>query len=376
MTFTFNPELSEFGNIRILHVAETVKGGIATYLSELIPLQISVYGVNSVFVIIPEEHIEYLINVPKNCILSVNMKGGRFWSAFRLASKVSYFLKTNQISILHIHSTYAGLTVRPFVWLNHIQPKIVYCAHGWAFDRNSSSVSRFLIQLVEKLLSYISDAVVCISEHEFIAGQSAGISKSKLVLVKNGISLSAPSCLSPINWPDNRIRLLFVGRFDHQKGFDLMLKAMSNLQDIAFGIMIGEYVVDSPRLISTPDNVAILGWISREELDAYFKGAEVLIMPSRWEGFGYIAIEAMRSELPVFASYVGGLKDIVVNNVTGVFFTANSAEAIVDAVRGLEREKLKKMGRESVNRFKEHFTSERMAKELNIVYQRLLFQQK
>ena len=361
--------------IRILHVAETIKGGIASYLSELIPLQIAMYGVDAVSVIIPEEHLDTLTNVPARCISSFKLRGGRIRSAIYLAGKVSRFLKCHHISILHIHSSYAGLTVRPIIWFMPKRPKIIYCAHGWAFDRDCSWVARASALKIERFFSKICDAVVCISEHEFRAAGAIGIAKSKLELVKNGISLSAPICSAPILWPDSRLRLLFVGRFDHQKGFDLMLDALHNLRDIAFAIMIGESVVDAPIMTATPENVAILGWKSRGELDAYYKGAEILVMPSRWEGFGLTAVEAMRSELPVLASAVGGLKDIVVDGVTGILFPPNSSKAIVDAIRCVGHKELNQMRQAARRRFEDLFTAERMATELDVIYHRLLTHQ-
>jgi glycosyltransferase involved in cell wall biosynthesis len=358
--------------LKVLHVAETIKGGIASYLSELIPLQIAMYGINAVSVLVPDSHLDSLANIPAQCISSFKQKGGRLLSSIYLTAEVIKILETNNISILHIHSSYAGLMVRPFVWFSSKRPNIIYCAHGWAFDRESGFVVRAVAAMVERVLSYACDVIVCISEHELSAGLAIGIHKPKLKLVNNGILLLTPYSSEPISWPDNRLRILFVGRFDHQKGFDLLLEAMAQLRDIAFAIMIGEPVVNDPIVDCTPDNVAILGWKSREELDAYYKGAEVFVMPSRWEGFGLTAIEAMRQELPVFASAVGGLQDVVDNGVTGVLFPANSSQAIVDALRCIDREKIKQMGKLARKRFEDKYTADRMAKEIDVIYRNLV----
>jgi len=358
--------------LRVLHVAETIKGGIASYLSELIPLQIAMYGINAVSVLVPEGHVDSLTSVPARCISYFKLGGGRLRNSIYLTGAVIRILELQEISILHIHSSYAGLMVRPIVWFSKRRPKIIYCAHGWAFDRECSLVAKASAAVVERVLSNACDAIICISEHELNAGIGIGIHNQKLDLVINGIMLSSPFCSEPVLWPDNRLRILFVGRFDHQKGFDLLLEAMSQLRDIAFAIMIGESVVNAPSIVCPPDNVAVVGWKSRTELDAYYKGAEVFVMPSRWEGFGLTAIEAMRQELPVFASSVGGLQDIVDHGVTGVLFPANNCQAIVDAIRHVDRKQLKQMGESARKRFEDRYTADRMATEIDIIYRRLV----
>ena len=226
--------------------------------------------------------------------------------------------------------------------------------------------------MAERLLSKTCDSVVCISEHEANSGLAIGISNSKLELVKNGVSLMAPISFSTVIWPDKRLRLLFVGRLDHQKGYDLILEALRELRDVAFAIIVGEFVVDVPSIANLPDNVSIVGWKSRVELVDYYKGAEILVMPSRWEGFGLTAVEAMRNNLPVFASAVGGLREIVAHGETGILFPPNSSQAIVDAVRSVDRNLLRRMGQSGRRRFEDYFTAERMATEVDFLYHRLV----
>lgn len=355
----------------VLHIAETIKGGIGSYLSELIPLQIQTYGPEAVTLIVPEGSGKYLSGVPEKCIIEFPKTGKRFLNTINLTLITHQFLKKKHISLIHIHSTYAGLLIRPLLSLNVARPKIVYCPHGWAFDRKSSSVSKTFISLIECWLAKKTDAIVCISKHEFNIGLIAGISENKLCLIENGISPTLPDYKFPISWPNDKIKLLFVGRFDYQKGLDLFLEAIANLDGVACAIIIGDYVVDNPKKIDPPKNVVVMGWKSREELQGFYLSADLLVMPSRWEGFGLTAIEAMRCKLPVLATDVGGLSDIIINNVTGILIPPNSSKAIYDAIISLDFYELKKLGVMARQRFEENFTAEHMLNKLSNLYKKL-----
>lgn len=358
-------------SIKILHVAETVKGGIASYLSELIPLQIERYGCDCVTLIVPEGSAKYLPGVPQSCILEFKSSKKRFICALYMAYAVYKFLKVNATQIVHLHSTYAGFFIRPILLLMSFRPKVVYCAHGWAFDRNSHIVVNKSIYLVEYLLSKISDAIVCISEHDLNLALETDFNKDKLHLITNGIAGKMPPHNFLFPWPDGMIRLLFVGRFDYQKGLDLLLEAMVDLREVAFAVVIGDYVVDSPKIFNVPENVLVMGWKSRDELQGYYLSADILVMPSRWEGFGLTAIEAMRCSLPVLATNVGGLPGIIKDNVNGILIPPNNSKAIIDAVRKMNDMDLKKLGSMARVRFDKYFTAERMTFELDKLYHHL-----
>ncbi len=130
--------------------------------------------------------------------------------------------------------------------------------------------------------------------------------------------------------------LLFVGRIEPLKGLDTLIKAVACLrvQDLAEPVhlaVIGgdpdappeEMTVEMARIQKMCDDltvgkmVAFLGKRSQDTLPYYYSAADVLVMPSHYESFGMVALEAMACGTPVLASQVGGLAFLIQNGVTG-----------------------------------------------------------
>src|SRR5690606_9841845 len=103
------------------------------------------------------------------------------------------------------------------------------------------------------------------------------------------------------------LRLLFVGRFDRQKGVDIFCEVLKRLGSRAYGVMVGGAVLHDSINLEYPYNVRTVGWRPKNELASFYRSADILVVPSRWEGFGLVAAEAMSLGCPVIASNVGGL---------------------------------------------------------------------
>lgn len=354
---------------RVLHCAETIKGGIATYLRELIPLQCKTFGVSNVLVLIPEsQKIE--LPVPAGVRVETYADtGGRTKNALRLAFLALSIARQEHVSIVHVHSSFAGVSVRLLMSLGYRVPQVIYCAHGWAWDRPMSALGKLVARKVERLLAVVTDRIVCISDHERRTAIAAGISPSKLVVVRNAVSAHAPVAEgdAPI-WPDAKLRVLFVGRLDRQKGVDVLLSALALLNDEVHAVVAGTSVLADGKALTMSANVTHIGWLTPGQLETLFASAQVLVIPSRWEGFGLIAVEAMRAGLPVIASRVGGLQEVVEHGVTGILLPPESPTALADVIRNLNNETLQKMGEAGRNRVAQEFTMERLHRQLCDVY--------
>ena len=358
--------------IQVLHCAETIKGGVATYLRELLPLQVKTFGLDAIAVIIPMTQRAELPCIPGVKILSYNDKKNRILNALSIAKLTIGFLRDNPTKIVHIHSTFAGATLRPLIWTLFRNLKVVYCPHGWAWDRPMVYWKQYLTIGIERALSVFCKRIVCISQHEKKTALAVGINENKLSVVLNGLD-NAPTENIPdnITWPKGEKKLLFIGRFDKQKGVDIFCDALRFLDHRASGLLVGDYVLGDSNELTLPSNCLKLGWLSSEKLQSIYASADALIVPSRWEGFGLVATEAMRAGLPVIASNVGGLSEVIEDKVTGVLIPPNDVQSLVDAVNCLDLHSLKKMGASGKNRFDNHFTIERVHNEILELYRSL-----
>ncbi|MBI5842276.1 MAG: glycosyltransferase [Chloroflexi bacterium] len=153
--------------------------------------------------------------------------------------------------------------------------------------------------------------------------------------------------------PENRM-ILFVGRIEPLKGIDTLIQAMSCLRvaelyrPVHLAIIGGEPDVDPvdmsaemARLQKLCDDlcmggmVVFLGKRGQDTLPYYYSAAEVLVMPSLYESFGMVALEAMACGIPVIASEVGGLGYLVQNGTTGFTIPDSEPEMLCEKLTWL-----------------------------------------
>jgi glycosyltransferase involved in cell wall biosynthesis len=353
--------------VRILHVSEVIKGGVGTYLREIIALQRQTYGDESIAVMIPASQRAEL-PVPSGVDLrTFDDTSSRLISALRLARATYKLVVDIAPDVVHIHSTFAGAAIRPILALSRCPARIIYCPHGWAFDRDFSPLTRRCVQLVEWIWSHWCDAIVCVSNYERDAAIEIGVAEKKLFLVRNGLPKRAPEPEGiSIDWPSSSRRILFVGRFDRQKGIDILFDALRELGNEAFAFIAGDSLRSS--LGTLPTNARYVGWLTPRLLQAYYRSADVVVMPSRWEGFGLVALEAIRAGVPVIASRVGGLPEIVKDGITGLLIEPDDKRALAAALRSMRERIPCAMSADERRSFMDKFSIERVHRELCELY--------
>lgn len=352
----------------MLHVAETIRGGIATYFNELHPYQRASYGRGKVHYVIPSDHRGDLVGFEDSEVSMFERVGRSVSGLLRMAVATRREIRRLQPDIVHIHSTFAGLVIRPLLLFMRNRPRIVYCPHGWAFSRETSRLSHRTTKLVEIVLARLADRIVCISGYEQKEAIDAGIARKQLTLVPNGISSQRPSPRAGVaQWPTQKTRVLFIGRLDRQKGYDLLVEMARDLAESVEVRVLGSAVVGKQDELELPANVSLLGWADRHQIEAQLEAADLVIIPSRWEAFGLVALEAMRAAKPIVAFRVGALPEIVEDGVTGVLGNQVSAASLVETVRKAQRLDLAKAGEQGEARFKRLYdvkTTHRLLSEL------------
>ena len=136
---------------------------------------------------------------------------------------------------------------------------------------------------------------------------------------------------------DKRV-ILYVGRIEPLKGLDILLRAVALLNDTANTrmLIVGGGLEDDPELqrlkriateLDISDIVTFTGAVSQERLPAYYSAADIFALPSWYESFGLVALEAMSCGTPVVVSRVGGLTTFVENGKTGYLVPWRCPEA-------------------------------------------------
>lgn len=359
--------------LKVLHIAQTAQGGVGSYLEEIVSHYARLHGGDAVRVVLPDMHACLFPGLKMQWLVPFhNGSGGRVTSSLRMAKQAIRQIWTWRPAVVHLHSTYAGLIMRPLLALMPGRPRVVYCAHGWAFNREGSHFACRAIVWIERMLARLCDAIVCVSQYEAGEARGAGISARLLAVLPNGVSdVVIEECsvtAAAREWPQEGLRVLFVGRLDRQKGVDVFYEALRQLGDRVYGVVVGSPVVGDEAPAQPPPNARALGWRTRAETASLYAAADVLVVPSRWEAFGLVAIEAMRAGLPVIATRVGGIPEVVEDGVTGKLIDVDSPSQLAAVLGSLDATTRHLMGANGRRRFLASFRVERVVQELDELY--------
>ncbi|HEX6314265.1 MAG TPA: glycosyltransferase [Gemmatimonadaceae bacterium] len=156
--------------------------------------------------------------------------------------------------------------------------------------------------------------------------------------------------------PRHAQRLLFVGRLNAQKGISLLIDALARMQHRAALDVIGdgtdrEALLAQARTLGVADRVTFHGAMPQPRLLDFYRSATAVVVPSREEGFGLVAVEAQLCETPVIAFASGGLADIIEDHATGYLVPAGDAPALASTMDQViatdHRHEVGKAGRQS-----------------------------
>lgn len=131
---------------------------------------------------------------------------------------------------------------------------------------------------------------------------------------------------------------LFAGRLEPEKGVGLLLEAARRLSEVSFVVAgAGSLAASIAEQAATLDNVSMLGVLNAHQLATIRREARAELAPSIWyEVFGMSALEAMQLGLPVIASDIGGLRDIVLDGETGLLIPPGDIDALATAIERLQ----------------------------------------
>lgn len=194
---------------------------------------------------------------------------------------------------------------------------------------------------VERLLSRRARRVIAITESlARFNRERVGLPKEKLVVVHYGLDdAPAPWGENPsLELPADARVLLALGRLVPQKGLDLAVRALPAIRrshPTAVLVVAGEGP-ERPALerlaaeVGVADAVFLPGRAG--DVAALLARAELLVHPSRWEGFGLVLLEAMLAARPVVATAVSSIPEIVVDGETGVLVPPEDSDALAEAI--------------------------------------------
>jgi glycosyltransferase involved in cell wall biosynthesis len=241
-------------------------------------------------------------------------------------------LRRERPQILHASSSKAGVLGRVAAAATRV-PIRFFTVHGWAFSAYSGLTSS-LYRIADRLMAPLTTVTICVSENELAAGLEAGTcSAERTVVIRNAVDVSA----APRSRHDRPIpRLIAVGRLKAPKDFMTLISAFAALPQGSFeAVVVGDgpdrgAVEAEIRALGLEKSVRLVG--ERSDVPALLADSDLFVLSSRSEGLPVSVLEAMAAELPVVASNVGGLAELVVDGETGILVPQGNSAALAGAL--------------------------------------------
>ncbi|MFA4890424.1 MAG: glycosyltransferase [Candidatus Paceibacterota bacterium] len=274
------------------------------------------------------------------------------WAFFEI---LSILFKTKP-DIAHVSSAkaggVAGLAIKIYSLLvTRYSLLAVFTAHGWTFNETRPKWQIFLIKIFSKITCLFYDKIICVSEYDRqVALKNKIAPEKKLITIHNGIK---PEDYIFFERTEKRFTVGTIGEAIKNKGHEYLREAAKNFPDINLNIISG-----------LPDAAK------------YLKNFDIFILPSLKEGLPYVILEAGLAELPVIATNVGGIPEIIGSTSSpqeqaGILIPPANSKKIADAIEKLMGdEKLRKtMAQNLHQKVLKDFSFEKMLQQTLTAYE-------
>ncbi|MCK5642949.1 MAG: glycosyltransferase family 4 protein, partial [Gammaproteobacteria bacterium] len=266
-----------------------------------------------------------------------------------IAGMVEKYISIDKLDLLHSHGGLIQMAAAKVQKTTHLP--LVMTAHS--LEINRPRPDNFSILMEQNVVDRV-DRFIAVSESiRKELNQTFGIGNSKISVIPNGVDTTVFKHQDADDTRrkyqlDDRFVVLFVGRDDPQKGVEYLVKAVKKLAVQIPQIML---VIVGQQDTYFDKHILSIPRVSKSELVKLYSLSDVFVLPSIYEPFGIVLLEAMACETPCIGSRVGGIPDIIDHDKTGLLVEPESDEELSDAIAKLyydsdKRYSMGKNGRE------------------------------
>jgi D-inositol-3-phosphate glycosyltransferase len=310
----------------------------------------------------------------------------------------------NHYPLIHTHywlSAWVGLQLR-----RHSNIQLVHTYHSLGAVKYQTTQQRPAIAqtrlAIEKQILEQADCIVATSPQEQQMLRELVSSDGCIEIIPCGTDISnfrvlpKPEARAKLGLDLNEQVVLYVGRFDPRKGIETLVQAFAQLQKryaedgvphsstrlvIVGGSEQGrtdgyerERIEQLVYSLDIGDQTLFAGQVGHDRLPLYYAAADVCVVPSHYEPFGLVAIEAMACGTPVIASEVGGLKFTVIPDETGLLVPPQNVGAFATAIDRILSNEVwaHKLRKQAVSRVQQTFSWSSIGIQLSDLYRSLL----
>ena len=256
--------------------------------------------------------------------------------------------------------------------------KIISTVHGFSnFDRmNRSYVERKTFEILEKILFKYNDYYIAVSNSIKNYLINKGLNESKINLIYHSIKINDENTYTCLNTNDKEFIIGSVGRLEEVKGYDILINAVKLLKDDGYiikCILVGEgkekiYLEKLSLELGVRDNIVFEGF--KNNVDFEIKKMDIYIQPSRQESFGISILEAMNNCKPIVATRVGGIVEIIDDEVNGILFELEDKYGLYRKIKGIIENPLQaeKLAIEGKSKLVKDFSINKFISKLEEIY--------
>jgi glycosyltransferase involved in cell wall biosynthesis len=314
-------------------------------------------------------------------LMNINMQKEAAALAAKLAGKIDVF---------HAHD---WLVANAGIGLKHVFRKpLLVTMHSTEIGRREGTytITEKMIHETEAWLTYEAWKVICCSEYMVSHVKWAfGLPSDKLVMVPNGVNTHIYEQVekqdlklfrSKFALPEEKL-VLFVGRLVYEKGAHVLINAIPKVLekiDAKFVIVGSGYMKEQlsniVKSMGLEHKVLFTGFVDDETLLKLQKCADVSVVPSLFEPFGIVALEAMAAKSPVVVSDTGGLSEIVEHDATGVKVYPNNPDSLAWGITKilLDENYGKRIRENAYRKVQEKYDWDKIAQQTKRIYEGVL----
>lgn len=253
-------------------------------------------------------------------------------------------------NVVHLNSSkiggLGGLAVRLLNLGGNLRLKAIFTGHGWAFNEERPSFQKFLIYILHWVTILLSHSTIAVSKKTADQVKRLPFIKKKIKTIHNGLDTfemapqnEARNTLAP--QAHERVWIGTISELHKNKGLDYLLKAFALLvpkyANIAL-VIVGDGE-EEENLKNLANELGVEGRVSfvgfKADARKYLSAFDIFTLTSRTEAFPYAPLEAGIASLPVVASWVGGIPEIITNNESGLLIGPENTEKLAQTLEEL-----------------------------------------
>jgi len=273
--------------------------------------------------------------------------------------------------IIHVNSSKAGGLVGLAARIASRKTRLIFTAHGWAFNEDRPKWQIFLIKIFSKLTTLFYDKIICVSDYDRkIAIKNKITPVKKLITIHNGIDIKAISFLprqqaqEKLLGKTSPLVIGTIAEWTRNKGLVYLIEAAGQFDLVLIGSGENPDKEKMYQLAKKHKNIHLIEFI--DNAVSYLKALDIFVLPSLKEGLPYTIMEAMTAQVPIVATKVGGVPEMLSSKLVPSKNSQQLAEKIIYLINNPE------IAQEMTQRAKEkvvkEFTLEKMLRKTENIY--------